>query len=56
MTTSIISSAPIEAVLSKPLSAGWNKVPGIGLSGATVTINPAEFFFEYSEPRWVLCD
>lgn len=57
MTTSTISpAAPIKTVLAKPLSAGWNKIPGISVSGRTVTIRPAEFFFEYSQPRWVLSD
>lgn len=56
MAISIIASTPIHAVLSKPLSAGWNRIPGIKVSGTSVTIRPAEFFFEYSEPRWVVCD
>lgn len=51
-----IMSAPIEVVLARPLSLGWNKVPGISVSGTRVTIHPAEFFFEYTEPQWVLCD
>lgn len=54
-----VTSTPIEAVLAtplSPLSPGWNKIPGISVSGRRVTIHPAEFFFEYTEPQWVLCD
>lgn len=42
MTTQV--QAPIETVLAKPLSLGWNKIPGISVNGRKVTIHPAEFF------------
>lgn len=55
MATQVVA-APIEAELGNPLSPGWNRIPGIQVNGTSVRIEPAEFFFEYREPHWLLCD
>lgn len=48
--------ALIEASLGTPLSAGWNKIPGIEVDGERVTVDPDQYFYRYESPSWIICD
>lgn len=52
----IFSTEIIEATLPEPLSTGWNQLDGVTVDHATVTIDPARYFFRYQMPIWRLCD
>ncbi|WP_051110482.1 hypothetical protein [Longispora albida] len=39
-----------------PFTREWNRVAGVAVDGHKLTINPAEFFFRYNNPSWLLCE
>ncbi|GLW98889.1 hypothetical protein [Microtetraspora sp. NBRC 16547] len=34
----------------------WNRIPGIGVHGTTITVEPERYFFRFESPTWLLCD
>jgi hypothetical protein len=46
----------IEVDLAHPFADGWNKIPGVAVQGAHLTIRTDEYFFRYENPSWTLCD
>lgn len=46
----------IEVTLPAPFHGGWNRIGGVSVDGARVTIVPGEYFFRYGNPTWVVCD
>ena len=56
--TSATTAPPtvIEVTLPEPLSAGWDRLDGVTVEGATLRIDPAAYFYRYENPSWLLCD
>ncbi|MGH3501969.1 MAG: hypothetical protein ACRDQA_13955 [Nocardioidaceae bacterium] len=50
-----VRPSPINVELPEPMSYGWNKIPGVRVEGSRLTVNPAEYFFRYGDPSWILC-
>lgn len=51
-----ITSEQIRAELPEPFSPGWNRIPGLSVDGHRLVLDPAEYFFRYENPAWLLCD
>jgi hypothetical protein len=47
---------PIRVEFPEPFHPGWNKIQGVTVEGNTITIVPAEYFYRYEAPGWVVCD
>jgi hypothetical protein len=55
--TILPETAPrIVADLPEPLHSGWNRIDGVTVQGRRITIDPAEYFFRYENPSWLVCD
>lgn len=46
----------IRAEMPAPFHPGWNRIPGVEISGSTLTIDPAEYFFRFDNATWIVCD
>lgn len=46
----------IRAEMPEAFHDGWNRLPGITVTGKEITIDPADYFFRFDNPTWLLCD
>jgi hypothetical protein len=46
----------ITVTLPVPFTKTWERIPGIAVDGAVLTIDPDVFFFRYENPSWLICD
>ncbi|GAA4232007.1 hypothetical protein GCM10022254_30780 [Actinomadura meridiana] len=56
MTTIKHEAIPIVVKLPKPFRNGWNRIKGVTVEGAIISIDPVAYFFRYENPTWLLCD
>jgi hypothetical protein len=49
-------TSPFSVELPEPFTPEWNRIDGITVDGATITVDPARYFFRYENPTWVLAD
>lgn len=46
----------INAELPEPFDPRWARLPGVGIDGRRIIINPAEYFFRFGSASWLVCD
>jgi hypothetical protein len=57
MTTETAATlAPVSVTMPVPFTPEWSRIDGITVDGATITVDPARYFFRYENPSWVLVD
>jgi hypothetical protein len=56
MSAAITAPPLIRAELPGPVDHRWSRLPGIQVDGATVTINPADYFFRFDSSSWLVTD
>lgn len=55
MTTGTTTPALIEVTMPLPFSEGWGRLDGVMVDGTTLRIDPADYFYRYENPTWLLC-
>ncbi|MFC7330308.1 hypothetical protein [Marinactinospora rubrisoli] len=51
-----ITIAPITVDLPHTFDARWNRIPGITVTGRTLTIDPASYYFRVESTTWTVID
>ncbi|WP_344173179.1 hypothetical protein [Pilimelia columellifera] len=46
----------IRVELPVAFTPTWNRINGVSVDGASLTIGPEDFFFDYRSPSWMICD
>jgi hypothetical protein len=54
--TTATALRPIVVTLPDSLTGDWGALDGVQVDGATLTINPSDYFFRYDNPSWLVCD
>lgn len=54
--TTATALRPIVVTLPEPLTGDWGALDGVKVDGATLTIDPASYFFRYENATWLVCD
>jgi hypothetical protein len=49
-------STTISVELPEQFDSRWARLPGIAISGRTITIDPAAYFFRFNAASWRVCD
>jgi hypothetical protein len=55
-TTGTTAPALIEVTMPLPFSECWDRLDGITVDGTMLRIDPADYFYRYENPTWLLCD
>jgi hypothetical protein len=51
-----ITAKPFSVELPQKFTPEWNRIDGITVDGHTITVDPAQYFFRYDNPTWLLVD